>query len=138
MDIYIVKLVDIVLNLLTVGANLAIMGIPVWVMMLLDRDYIKERRSRRYYWLALALVVAWNVLVFALAGHHNNPVMWLTVLASFTLWGIPIMVVTALDRYRKDWRGWHYYVLAFANVAAIYTLWAALIYGSAFGRQITK
>ena len=52
MDIFIVKVVDIVLNLLTVGANLFIMGFP-------------------------------------------------------------IIVIRAFDRYRKDWRVWHYYLLAF-------------------------
>ena len=67
------------------------------------------------------------MLLFDLVGHHNSPVKWLTVLAALALAAIPIMVVTALDRYRKDWRGWHYYLLAFANVAAIYALWALLV-----------
>ena len=112
--------------------------------MLLDRHYMKDRRGWKYYLPAFAPVVAWNILVFALVGHHNSPVKWLTILATLALIGIPIIGVLLLDYY-KDWRSWHYYLLAFVNVAAIYVLWALLITHSGLtttpvrrGNEVTK
>lgn len=97
------------------------MGIPVGAIMLLDR-YRKDWRDGRYYLLAFAIVVAAYVLMFtAIPARFVSPksaprglAALATVLANLFVIGIPIMVVMALDRYRKDWRGGRYYLLAFA------------------------
>lgn len=136
MDIFIVKVVDIVLNLLTVGANLFIMGFPIIVIRAFDR-YRKDWRGRRYYWLAFTLVVAWNVVLVALIGHRSR-LVWVSVLATLVLTAVPIIAITLLDRYRKNWRGWGYYLLAFANAAAIYALWAFLVTLSGLTRTPVK
>lgn len=115
------------LKLTEILVNLFIMGIPILVVRTLD-GYRKDRRGRGYYWLAFALVVAWTQLVFAIVGRHVLA-KWLALLATLAFVAIPILVVTLFDRYRKDWRGWHYYALAYAIVAALYVTPFVLIFG---------
>ena len=133
MNIYTV--IDGVLKLVELLVNLAIMGIPVWTIMVLDR-YRKEWRGWKYYLLALSLVVAWIALVFALA-RGNSFAKWLTVLTNLAVMGIAIVVVVLVDYCRKDWPTWFYYGLAFAIAEVVYLLPAlALIYWSGFEKPI--